>query len=135
VGYPGNPLGDDYELTVVRFDRSVWDAGWVGSRGNEMKHDPSIARPRARAITHKISARLFGELELQIRRSIEAARSNNELSLDGVTFRFEVPDCACGETQTFDRQTRAGKLVAIVLALCDPSDESKIFRMLDELQH
>jgi hypothetical protein len=131
-------LDDGYELTVVRFDRSLWDAGWITTRRNELRHDPSIARAQPRATTHKISARLFSELEAEIRRSTEAARPNenilDDIVLDSVIFRFEVADSGCGEAHTLDRTTRTGKLVAIVLALCNPPGEDAIFRWLDELR-
>jgi hypothetical protein len=122
-------MGDVYELTVVRLDRSLWGTGWAKTKRNEFKRDLSSSPARPRATTHKISARLFTELESAIRRSIEAARVPHEtsladaLNLHGVLFRFEVAGSGCGET-----------LAAIVLALCNPSDENRIFHMLYELQ-
>jgi hypothetical protein len=133
-GIRATQRGDDYELTVVRFDRSIWNSGWVKTGRNEMKHDASIARARAQTTTHKISAHLFNELDAQIRRSIAAARPNDELILDGVIFRFEVAGSGCGEARSFDRETRAGMLALIALQLCNPSDEGEIFRMLDEIK-
>jgi hypothetical protein len=134
-------MGDDYELTVVRLDRSLWSTGWAKTGRNEFKRDLSSSPARPRATTHKISARLFTELESAIRRSIEAARVPAEtnladaLNLHGVLFRFEVAGSGCGETRPLDwGETEAGKLAAIVLALCNPSDENRIFHMLDELQ-
>jgi hypothetical protein len=140
-GIRATRMGDDYELTVVRLDRSLWGTGWAKTGRNEFKRDLSSSPARPRATKHKISARLFTELESAIRRSIEAARVPDETSLanalniDGVLFRFEVAGSGCGETRPPDwGATEAGKLAAIVLALCNPSDENRIFRMLDELQ-
>ena len=108
---------------------------------NEVKHDLSAVRARAQTTTRKISAHLFSELEAAIRRSIEAAASVeaddlNEIveTIDGVTFRFEVGESACGQTHTLDRAKRTGRLAAIVLALCNPPAEDEIFHMLDELR-
>jgi hypothetical protein len=132
--------GDDYELTVVRFDRSIWDSAWVKTGRNEVKHDLSAVRARTQRVIRKISAHLFSELEAAIRGSIEEAASVdaddlNEIveTVDGVTFRFEVGESACGETHTLDRAKRAGRLAAIVLALCNPPAEDEILHMLDEL--
>jgi hypothetical protein len=55
-------------------------------------------------------------------------------TIDGFTFRFEVGESACGETHTLDREKEAGRLTAIVLALCNPRTEDEIFVMLDKLQ-
>lgn len=124
-------LDDGYELTVVRFDRSPANAGWVESRRDELKGDSLFTRVRPRVTTRKISARLFGALEAEIRRSVETARPNentlDDIALDSPGFRFEVTS-ACGETW------RTSKLVRIVLALCNPPGEDEIFRMLDELR-
>ena len=134
-------MGDVYELTIVRLDRSLWGTGWAKTRRNEFKRDLSSSPARARATTHRISARLFTQLESVIRQSIEAARVPHEtsladaLNLDDVLFRFEAAGSGCGETRPLDwDETEAGKLAAIILALCNPSDENRIFRMLDELQ-
>jgi hypothetical protein len=134
-------IGDDYELTVVRLDRSLWSTGWAKTGRNEFKRDLSSSPAQPRATTRKISARLFTELQSAILRSIEAARVPTERSLadavnlHGILFRFEVAGSGCGETRPLDwGETKAGKLAAIVLALCNPSDENRIFHMLDELK-
>jgi hypothetical protein len=125
-------MGDDYELTIVRLDRSLWSTGWAKTGRNEFKRDLSSSPARPQMTTHKVSARLFTELESAIRRSIEAARVPAEtnladaLNLHGVLFRFEVAGSGCGETRPLDwGETEAGKLAAIVLALCNPSDENR----------
>jgi len=135
-------VDDGYELTIVQLDRSLWDTGWARTGRNEFIRDLSSSPARAQAIKHKISARLFTELESAIRQSIETARVPDEesladaLNLHGVLFRFEVAGGGCGETRPLDwRKTEAGRLATIVLALCNPSDEDRIFRMLAELQH
>jgi hypothetical protein len=134
-------MADDYELMVVRLDRSLWSTGWAKTGRNEFKRDLSKSPAQPRVTTYKISARLFTGLESAIRRSIEAARIPAEtsladsLNLHGVLFRFEVAGSGCGETRPLDwGETEAGKLAAIVLALCNPSDENRIFHMLDELR-
>ena len=134
-------MADDYELMVVRFDRSLWSTGWAKTGRNEFKRDLSNSPAQPRVTQYKISARLFTELESAIRRSIKAARIPAEtnladvLNLHGVLFRFEVAGSGCGETRPLDwGETEAGKLAAIVLALCNPPDENRIFHMLDELQ-
>ena len=134
-------MADDYELMVVRLDRSLWSTGWAKTGRKEFKRDLSSSPAQPRATTYKISARLFTGLESAIRRSIQAARIPAEtnladsLNLHGVLFRFEVAGLGCGETRPLDwDKTEAGKLAAIVLALCNPSDENRIFHLLDELQ-
>jgi hypothetical protein len=140
-GIRASRAGNDYELTVVRLDRSLWATGWARTGRNKFKRDLSSSPARPLAIKHRISARLFTELEAAIRRSIEGARMPDEtsladaLNLHGMLFRFEVARSGCGETRPLDwGETEAGKLAAIVLALCNPSDESRIFHLLDELQ-
>jgi hypothetical protein len=135
-------VADDYVLIVVRLDRSLWGTGWAKTGRNEFKRDLSKSPAQPRATTYKISARLFTELDSAIRRSIQAARIPAETSLadsinlHGVLFRFEVAGSGCGETRPLDwGETEAGKLAAIVLALCNPSDENRIFHLLDELQN
>jgi hypothetical protein len=140
-GIRATRMADDYELTVVRLDRSLWGTGWAKAGRNEFKRDLSNSPAQPRVTPYKISARLFTRLESAIRRSIQAARIPAEtslvdsLNLDGVLFRFEVAGSGCGETRTLDSgKSEAGKLAAIVLALCNPSDENRIFHLLDELQ-
>lgn len=135
-------IADDYELMVVRLDRSLWGTGWVKTGRNEFKRDLSKSPAQPRVTSYKISARLFTKLDSAIRRSIENARIPAEtsladsLNLHGVLFRFEVAGSGCGETRPLDwGETEAGKLAAIVLALCNPSDENRIFHLLDELQN
>lgn len=128
--------GDDYELTVVRFDRSIWNSAWVKTGPNQMKHDLSVVRVRPETTMRKISAHLFGELEAAIRHSIEEtdAPDASELLVDSVTLRFELGESACGETQTLDRTKQTGRLAAIALALCNPQGEDEILHMLAELR-
>jgi hypothetical protein len=134
-------MADDYELMVVRFDRSLWSTGWAKTGRSEFKRDLSSSPAQPRVTRYKISARLFTELEAAIRRSIQAARVPAEpnladsLNLHGVLFRFEVAGSGCGEARPLDwGETEAGKLAAIILALCNPSDENRIFHLLNELQ-
>ncbi len=131
-------VGNDYELTTVRLDRSLWDTGWATSGRSGLERNLASSPARATAITHRISSHLFAELEAAIRRSVAGAgvpdKANlaDEINLHGVLFRFEVAGGGCGETRPLDwSETETGRLAAIVLALCNPADEERILRMLD----
>ncbi len=131
-------VGEGYELSVVRFDRSFWDSGWTWTKREGMRRDPSIAKARPHAITRKISARLFAELDARIRQSIAAARPNenilDDVVVDSTEFRFEAAGPTCGTVRTFDENGKIDGLVNIVLALCNPpGGEDTILRMLDAL--
>jgi hypothetical protein len=110
----------EYRLTVVRL---------VESRGH--------LRPQV--TSKKISARLFSELDAAFRRAIGDAQPSDDvlddIVLDSVILRFEAAGSGCGETSTLDREKRTGRLVHVILALCNPPGEDEIFRRLEELQH
>jgi len=131
-------LDDGYALTVVRFDRSLWDASWSASPDNHFHRDTSTAKAEPHAITRKISPRLFAELEAQIRQAVETARPNentlDDIVVDSPEFRFETPGPRCAHTFSFDEGTRVDKLVGIVLQLCNLPAESKLLRMLKDLE-
>ena len=131
-------VGDGYELSVVRFDRSFWDSGWTWTKRDGMRRDPGIAKARPRAVTRKISARLFAELDAQIHRAIEGAHPNenvlDDVVVDSTEFRFETARPTCGTVRTFDENGKVDRLVNIVLALCNPpGGDATILRMLHEL--
>jgi len=131
-------LDDGYALRVVQFDRSLWNASWSVTPDNKFKRDPSTAQAETRALTRKISPRLFTELEAQIRQALQTARPYenpwDNIVLDNPEVRFEAPGSMCAHTYHFDADTRIGKLVGVVLRLCKPPDERKLLRMLKNFE-
>jgi len=131
-------LDDGYALTVVRFDRSLWDASWSTTPDNQFKRDSSAARVEPSTTTRKISARLFNELDAQIRAAIENAGPEDN-SLDDIVgmhnpeFRFEAAG-SCANTRLSHRDSQIDRLINIVLMLCNPPKEEKILRKLHQTE-
>ena len=78
--------GDEYYLSALAFDGSLWGSSWVEIEPGQMVMDMNKAHVRVREDAVPISATLSSHLLEEWSRSLSDARAVDVFGLDGVTY-------------------------------------------------
>ena len=97
----------------VQLKSSFWEQARFLESGWVKRATKTVKKIKTESFNASLDPILVDRIKLTYKNAIAKAKETDQFGLDGVTYRFSIPDAGCGETWSPEKSSPNGQLAAL----------------------